>query len=70
MGGAMLGLALLCYAYTLKHLDLGVAYPIMTGGALTLISIASAVVLGEPLTLLKAFGAILVICGIAVLVNC
>jgi multidrug transporter EmrE-like cation transporter len=61
------GLAFLTYSLLLIRMSLSVAYPMITGGiALGLLAV-SALFLGEPITLSKAAGVLLVVGGIGLL---
>lgn len=62
-GVGFYGLAFVSYYACLRTFPLSVAYPVITGGAILTIVIVAGPVLGESLTVSKALGAALVICG-------
>ncbi|HYE53145.1 MAG TPA: SMR family transporter [Azospirillaceae bacterium] len=60
---ACYGLGFLSYFLCLRVFPVGVAYPVITGGAILVIVAAATLVLGEPMTASKALGAALVVAG-------
>jgi small multidrug resistance pump len=63
------GLAFLLYAAAVSRLPINVAHPLMTAGAITVVGIASVVILGEAFTLRHAVGYGLLALGIVVLAS-
>ena len=66
-GISCLGIAVIAYAIALRHLNLSVAYPVMTTSVVVMVAIFSAVFFGEPFTLVKIVGTVIVICGVILL---
>jgi multidrug transporter EmrE-like cation transporter len=62
-----LGLAVIAYAIALRHINLSVAYPVMTTSVVILVALFSAVFFGEPFTLVKTVGTVAVISGVILL---
>jgi small multidrug resistance pump len=67
LGIVCLGLAVIAYAIALRNINLSVAYPVMTTSVVVLVAIFSAIYFGEPFTLVKAAGTIMVISGVILL---
>lgn len=67
LGIFFLGLAVISYAIALRHINLSVAYPVMTTSVVVLVAIFSAIYFGEPVTLAKAAGTVMVISGVILL---
>ncbi len=67
LGIFCLGLAVIAYAIALRNINLSVAYPVMTTSVVVLVAIFSAIYFGEPVTLVKAVGTVLVISGVILL---
>lgn len=67
LGIFCLGLAVIAYAIALRHINLSVAYPVMTTSVVVLVAIFSAIYFGEPFTLVKAAGTVMVISGVILL---
>lgn len=64
LGGVVsFALALLFYSLSLSKLELSLCYPVMTGGGLLIITIASVVVYNESMTLDKLAGIALIFIG-------
>lgn len=57
-------LALLAYGYTLSHLNLSIAYPIMTSLGFLIVILASWIFLKESITAIQVFGFIFIITGV------
>lgn len=70
-GGSIVcyGLSFLTYYACLRTLPVSIAYPVITGGAILAIVIASTVFLGESLSGVKLLGATLVILGAMLLLR-
>ncbi|MGD0961871.1 MAG: hypothetical protein ABSB19_18830 [Methylomonas sp.] len=62
-----LAIAVISYAIALRGINLSVGYPVMTTSVTVLVTIFSTIFYGEPYTLVKALGAIIVICGVILL---
>lgn len=62
-GVGCFGLALLFYSLSLNKLELSVCYPIMTGGGLLLVTIASVFFYNEHLSADKILGIVLIFVG-------
>lgn len=54
------------WLFTVSRLPLGQAFPIYQGLTFVLVLIASGYLLGEPITVYKIIGAVLIIAGIAI----
>jgi len=67
VGAICLAIALVPYTIALKKIDLSVAYPTMTTSVMLLVTLCSIIFLHEPLTLVKATGMIVIICGVVLL---
>ena len=67
LGIICLGLAVIAYAIALRSINLSVAYPVMTTSVVVLVAVFSAFYFGEPFTLVKGIGTILVISGVVLL---
>ena len=67
LGIFCLGLAVIAYAIALRNINLSVAYPVMTTSVVVLVALFSAVFFGEPVTLVKAVGTVIVISGVVLL---
>lgn len=67
LGIFCLGLAVLAYAVALRHINLSVAYPVMTTSVVVLVAIFSTIYFGEPITLVKTAGTVMVISGVILL---
>lgn len=67
LGIFCLGLAVIAYAIALRNINLSVAYPVMTTSVVVLVAIFSAIYFGEPVTLVKAAGTVMVISGVILL---
>jgi len=65
-GLALLGVAFVAYVMSLRNLDLSVAYPVMTSGAMVLVAIGSISLLNEPLSITRIIGTLLIIAGVVV----
>ncbi|HOO62381.1 MAG TPA: hypothetical protein PK364_00500 [Synergistaceae bacterium] len=66
VGFFFFALTFVLYSVALSSLELSYAYPLMTGGALLLIFILSALCIGEFLSPLRFGGMLLIMAGIAV----
>lgn len=58
------GLALGGYSLALKRFDLSLGYPVMTGGGLILVTLASALLFKEPITALRLTGMAVILAGV------
>jgi len=67
LGIFCLGLAVISYAVALRNINLSVAYPVMTATVVVLVTLFSGIFFGEPVTLVKAVGAVVVISGVTLL---
>lgn len=67
IGITCLGLAVIAYAVALRGINLSVGYPVMTTSVVVLVTAFSAIFYGEPFTLVKAVGTVIVICGVILL---
>lgn len=67
VGISCLGLAVIAYAIALRTINLNIAYPIMTTSVVVLVAAFSTVFFGEPITLVKAVGTVIVIAGVILL---
>ena len=67
LGIVCLGLAVIAYAIALRNINLIVAYPVMTTSVVVLVVLFSAIIFGEPDTMVKAAGTVLVISGVILL---
>ena len=67
LGISCLGFAVIAYAVALRHINLSVAYPVMTTSVVVIVAACSAVFFGEPVTLVKTVGTVIVICGVILL---
>ena len=67
LGIFCLGLAVIAYAVALRHINLSVAYPVMTTSVVVLVAIFSAMYFGEPFTSVKVAGTVMVISGVILL---
>ncbi len=67
LGIFCLGVAAIAYAIALRNLSLSVAYPVMTTSVVVLVALFSAVYFGEPVTLVKTVGTVIVISGVILL---
>ena len=68
-GLALYGMAFLFYSLALINLPLTVAHPILTGGSVALVTLASVLVFGETLTLINILGLIFIIFGVVALTH-
>jgi len=66
-GVASFGIALILYTKALEHLELSLAYPIMTGGGFAIVVFFSWILFSENLSSHKILGYILVWIGILLL---
>lgn len=67
VGIVCLGLAVISYAIALRNINLSVAYPVMTTSVVVLVALFSAMFFGEPVTLVKTVGTVVVISGVILL---
>jgi small multidrug resistance pump len=67
--GAAYVLSLVCLSAACKHLDLSLAYAVWTGSGAALVALFGVFAFGEPLTLARGVGFVLVICGVVVLLG-
>jgi small multidrug resistance pump len=67
LGLGLYGSAFIFYSIALTYLPLNIAHPILTGGSIALVSIASVLILGEALTFFNILGITLIILGVTVL---
>jgi multidrug transporter EmrE-like cation transporter len=67
LGICFLGLAVIAYAIALRNINLSVAYPVMTTSVVVLVALFSAIFFGEPVTLVKTAGTVMVIFGVILL---
>ncbi|MBU0621571.1 MAG: EamA family transporter [Gammaproteobacteria bacterium] len=67
LGIFCLGVAMVAYAIALRYINLSVAYPVMTTSVVVLVAIFSAIYFGEPFTLVKVAGTVMVISGVILL---
>ncbi len=63
------GLAFLSYFVCLRQIPVSTAYPINAGGAMLVIVLAAEHLLGESITSHQAFGAVMVIIGLVLLLR-
>jgi multidrug transporter EmrE-like cation transporter len=66
-GVGLYGLAFVLYALALTYLPLNVAHPILTSGSIALVSMASVLLFGESLTMIKIAGIMLITLGVTAL---
>lgn len=66
---ACYGLAFVSYFFCLRTLPVSVAYPVLTAGAILVIVLSAAVLLGESLSGTQLLGAALVIMGATLLLR-
>ncbi len=66
-GMAFYAVNVVLFAKALDEMEVSVAYPILAGAGFALLAVASGVLFNEPMTLTKAAGMGLILCGIAVL---
>jgi multidrug transporter EmrE-like cation transporter len=64
LGIAFFGVALISYSYVLSHIQLSIAYPIMTSLGFVIVIVTSLLYLGEKLTLLQVCGICSIILGV------
>jgi small multidrug resistance pump len=62
-------LSLVCLNVACKELDLSLAYAIWTGSGAALVALVCVVAFGEPLSLERGLGLVLVIAGVVVLLG-
>jgi len=67
VGISCLGIAVLAYAVALRNINLSVGYPVMTTSVVVMVALFSAFFFGEPFTLVKTVGTVIVICGVILL---
>ena len=67
LGIFCLGVAVVAYAVALRSISLSVAYPIMTSSVIVLVTAWSVIFFGEPLTVVKVVGAVIIISGVVLL---
>lgn len=67
IGIGCLGFAVISYSVALRHLNLSVAYPVMTTSVVVLVALFSSLLFGESFTLVKIVGTVIVICGVVLL---
>lgn len=67
LGIGFLAIAVISYSISLRQLNLSIAYPIMTTSVVVLVAFFSAFLFQEPITLTKAVGTVIVICGVILL---
>jgi multidrug transporter EmrE-like cation transporter len=67
LGISFLAIAVISYSISLRHLNLSIAYPIMTTSVVVIVAILSSILFAEPMTLNKIIGTIIVICGVVLL---
>jgi small multidrug resistance pump len=67
VGVLLFGAALACYSFALSRIELSIGYPVMTGGGVAIVAVASALLLHEHFPLLKIMGLVLITCGVALL---
>lgn len=67
LGIFCLGLAVIVYAIALRNINLSVAYPVMTTSVMVLVAFFSVLFFGEPVTLVKTVGTVVVISGVILL---
>jgi multidrug transporter EmrE-like cation transporter len=67
LGISCLGIAVIAYAVALRYINLSVGYPVMTTSVVVFVAIFSAFFFGEPFTLVKIVGTVIVICGVILL---
>jgi small multidrug resistance pump len=65
LGLGCYGAAFMLYAAALARLPLNIAHPILTGGAVAMVALSSALVFEEPFPWTTCLGIILVIAGVA-----
>jgi multidrug transporter EmrE-like cation transporter len=58
------GLALVCYSFALRRIDLSVGYPVMTGGGLILVTAISALLFAETITPIRLAGIVCILVGV------
>ena len=68
-GLVLYGMAFILYSLALINLPLNVAHPVLTGGSIALVSLASVLIFGETLTLINMSGLILIILGVVALTH-
>jgi multidrug transporter EmrE-like cation transporter len=66
-GVACLGVAMIAYTFALRKIDLGVGYPVMATSVVVIVTALSTILWGEPFTLVRAVGTVIVICGVVLL---
>ncbi|MEQ9455058.1 MAG: SMR family transporter [Phycisphaeraceae bacterium] len=59
--------ALLCYAISLRAIDLSIAYAAMTSSVIVLVGIASVLIFHEPISWQKLVGTALILAGVSLL---
>ncbi len=64
LGVLSFALALVCYGYVLSHLNLSVAYPIMTSLGYAIVVLASVAFLGERLSPVQVVGLMAIVIGV------
>lgn len=67
LGILCLGIAVMSYAIALRNINLSVAYPVMTTSVVVLVALFSAIFFGEPITIVKTVGTVIVIAGVILL---
>jgi multidrug transporter EmrE-like cation transporter len=64
LGILFFGIALVSYSYVLSHIQLSIAYPIMTSLGFVIVIVTSLLYLDEKLTLIQLFGIFSIIVGV------
>lgn len=67
LGLSLYGVAFLLYAAALARLPLNVAYPVLTTGAIAVVTVSSALILKEPVYWTTIAGILFVIAGVVLL---
>ena len=65
----LFGIAFVTYAYVLSHIQLSVAYPILTSLAFILVVLSSVLYLDETITIIQIFGISFIIVGVWMVAN-
>ncbi len=64
LGIICFGIALLSYSFVLSHIQLSIAYPIMTSVGFILVIVVSLLYLNETLSLIQIIGIVLILFGV------
>lgn len=64
LGVALFGIALVSYSYVLSHIQLSIAYPIMTSLGFVVVILVSLLYLSEKLSLIQMAGIAFIVLGV------